>query len=102
MGDWNKYITASDSRLDLPGKGPLFELDFNKWWEGGRAKCGHYSCHSLGHCLSQAWVLCQIWHWSKSLSHCKACALLEWSFIISIAVSSDHSQLRCTGFAGSH
>ena len=27
---------------------------------------------------------------------------LEWSFIISIAVSSDHSQLRCTGFAGSH
>ena len=25
----------SDSRLDLPGEGPLFELDFNKWWEGG-------------------------------------------------------------------
>ena len=25
----------SDSRLDMPGKGPLFELDFNKWWEGG-------------------------------------------------------------------
>ena len=24
----------SDSRLDLPGEGPLFELDFNKWWEG--------------------------------------------------------------------
>ena len=31
----------------------------------------------------------------------KVCSLLEWSFIISIAVSSDHSQLRCTGFAGS-
>ena len=25
----------SDSRLDLPVEGPLFELDFNKWWEGG-------------------------------------------------------------------
>ena len=32
----------------------------------------------------------------------KVCSLLEWSFIISIAVSSDHSQLRCRGFAGSH
>ena len=35
----------SDSRLDKPGEGPLFELDFNKWWEGG---CEHYSSHSLG------------------------------------------------------
>ena len=24
------------SRLDLTGEGPLFELDFNKWWEGGK------------------------------------------------------------------
>ena len=24
----------SHSRLDLAGNGPLFELDFNKWWEG--------------------------------------------------------------------
>ena len=32
----------------------------------------------------------------------KVCSLLEWSFIISIAVSNDHSQLRYTGFAGSH
>ena len=32
----------------------------------------------------------------------KVCSLLEWSSIISIAVSSDHSQLRCTDFAGSH
>ena len=31
----------------------------------------------------------------------KICSLSEWSFIISIAVSSDHSQLRFTGFAGS-
>ena len=28
MGDWNKCIIPSDSRLDLPGKGLLFELDF--------------------------------------------------------------------------
>ena len=33
---------------------------------------------------------------------CKVCSLLEWCFIISIGVSGDHSQLRCTGFAGSH
>ena len=32
----------------------------------------------------------------------KVCSLQEWCFIISIEVSSDHSQLRCTGFAGSH
>ena len=32
----------------------------------------------------------------------EVCSLLEWCFIISIGVSSDHSQLRCTGFAGSH
>ena len=30
------------------------------------------------------------------------CSLLEWCFIISIGVSSDHSQLKCTGFAGTH
>ena len=36
------------------------------------------------------------------MTRSKVCSLLEWSFIISIAVSSDHSQLRCTGFAGSH
>ena len=24
-----------NSRLDLLGEGPLFELDFNKWWGGG-------------------------------------------------------------------
>ena len=34
-------------------------------------------------------------------SHCVIVAL-EWCFVISIEVSSDHSQLRCTGFAGSH
>ena len=28
----------------------------------------------------------------------KVCSLLEWCFVISIEVSSDHSQLRCTGF----
>ena len=32
----------------------------------------------------------------------KVCSLLEWCFIISIGVSSDHSQLRCRGFVGSH
>ena len=32
----------------------------------------------------------------------EVCSLLEWCFIISIGVSSDHSQLRCTGFAGGH
>ena len=26
----------SDSRLDLPGEGPLFELDFKKWLGGGQ------------------------------------------------------------------
>ena len=32
----------------------------------------------------------------------KVCSLLEWCFIISIGVSSDHSQLRCTSFTGGH
>ena len=59
---------SSDSRLDLPGEGPLFDSDFKKWWEGG-GKYGHYSSHSLGHYLHQAWGLGQIWHWSKSLSN---------------------------------
>ena len=36
---------------------------------GGGSKCGHYSSHSLGHYLRQAWALGQIWHWSKSLSN---------------------------------
>ena len=67
-GRLEQVYLQSDSRLDLPGKGPLFELDFNKWWEG-EAICGHYSSHSLGHYLRQAWALGQIWHWSKSLSN---------------------------------
>ena len=32
----------------------------------------------------------------------KVCSLLAGCFIISIGVSGDHSQLRCTGFSGSH
>ena len=59
------YPFPSDSRLDLPGEGPLFELDFNKWWEGG----GHYSSHSLDRYLRQAWTLGQMWCWCKSLSN---------------------------------
>ena len=39
-GRLEQVYLPSDSRLDLPGEGPLFELDFNKWWGGG-AKCGH-------------------------------------------------------------
>ena len=66
-GRLEQVYLPSDSRLDLPGEGPLFELDFNKWW--GRAKWGHYSSHSLGHYLRQAWALGQMWHWSKSLSN---------------------------------
>ena len=66
-GRLEQVYLPSDSRLDLPGEGPLFKLDFNKWWEG--AKYGHYSSRSLGHYLHQAWALGQIWHWSKSLSN---------------------------------
>ena len=29
----------------------------------------------------------------------KVCSLLEWCFIVSIEVPSDHFQLRCKGFA---
>ena len=32
----------------------------------------------------------------------EVCSLLEWSFIISLGVSSDPSQFIYTGFAGSH
>ena len=35
-GRLEQVYLPSDSRLDLPGKGPLFELDFNKWWEEGK------------------------------------------------------------------
>ena len=66
-GRLKQVYLPSDSRLDLPGEGPLFELDFNK--RGGGAKCGHYSSHSLGHFSHQAWALGQIWHWSKSSSN---------------------------------
>ena len=37
-GRLEQVYLPSDSRLDLPGKRPLFQLDFNKWWEGGRGK----------------------------------------------------------------
>ena len=40
-GRLEQVYLPSDSKLDLPG-----ERDFNKWWEG-KAKCGHYSSHSL-------------------------------------------------------
>ena len=33
-GRLEQVFLLSDSRLDLPGEGPLFELDFNKWWGG--------------------------------------------------------------------
>ena len=42
-GRLEQVYLPSDSRLDLPGEGPLFELN------GGGAKCGHYSSHFLGH-----------------------------------------------------
>ena len=38
--------TLSDTRLEWPREGPLFELDLNKcYWGagGGKEKCGHYS-----------------------------------------------------------
>ena len=35
-GRLEQVYLPSDSRLDMPGEGPLFELDFNKWWEGGQ------------------------------------------------------------------
>ena len=35
-GRLEQVYLPSDSRLDLPGEGPLFELDFNKWWGGGK------------------------------------------------------------------
>ena len=35
-GRLGQAYLPSDSTLDLPGEGPLFELDFNKWWEGGK------------------------------------------------------------------
>ena len=33
-GTLEQVYLPSDSRLDLPGEGPLLELDFNKWWGG--------------------------------------------------------------------
>ena len=35
-GRLEQVYLSSDSRLDLPGERPLFELDFNKWWGGGQ------------------------------------------------------------------
>ena len=34
-GRLEQVYLPSDSTLDLPGEGPVFELDFNGWWEGG-------------------------------------------------------------------
>ena len=39
-GGLEQVYLPSDSRLDLPGKGPLFELDFNEWWGGGGGDVG--------------------------------------------------------------
>ena len=39
---------------------------------------------------------------TKAWSPYKVCCLSEWCFTISIGVSSDHSQPRCTGFVGCH
>ena len=39
-GRLEQVYLPSDSRLDLSGEGPLFELDFNKWWEGGGQNVG--------------------------------------------------------------
>ena len=33
-GRAEQVYLPSDSRLEMPGEGPLFELDFNKWWGG--------------------------------------------------------------------
>ena len=38
----------------------------------------------------------------KLFIRCKVCSLLEWCFMISIEVTGDHSQIRCTGFAVNH
>ena len=35
-GRLEQVYLPSDSRLDLSGEGPLFELNVNKWWEGGK------------------------------------------------------------------
>ena len=35
-GRLEQVYLPSDSRFNLPGEGPLFELDFNKWWERGK------------------------------------------------------------------
>ena len=39
-GRLEQVYLPSDSRLDLPWEGPLFELDFNKWWGGGGQNVG--------------------------------------------------------------
>ena len=39
-GRLEQVYLPSDSRLDLPEKGPLFELDFNKWLGGGGQNVG--------------------------------------------------------------
>ena len=41
-----QMYTLSDTRLEWPREGPLFELDSNKRWG---LKRGHYSSHLLGH-----------------------------------------------------
>ena len=35
-GRLEQVYLSSNSRLDLPGEVPLFELDFKKWWEGDK------------------------------------------------------------------
>ena len=39
-GRLEQVYLPSDSRLEMPGERPLFELDFNKWWEGGGQNVG--------------------------------------------------------------
>ena len=66
-GRLEQVYLPSDSRLEMPGEGPLFELDFNKWWGGGKMWA---LFQSLPWPLFTSGLgLGQIWHWSKSLSN---------------------------------
>ena len=67
VGDWNKCIFHLTPDWTCLGRGHYSSWILINGGEG--AKCGHYTSHSFGHYVSQAWALGQIRHWTKSLSN---------------------------------
>ena len=77
----------------------VFEMSVSEELNDGRVDEYEFNMLQMFH-LGALNKLANVDH--KMKTETKVCSLLEWCFINSVGVSGDHSQLRYTGFAGSH